>query len=221
MTHEGERLALLHAVQELDRRGLVSGSSGNVSVRLPGEDGAERYLVTPMGVTYERIKAGDMVTVDGELEPVEGDAVPSTESQLHRAIYRARRDINAVVHTHSLYATVAAVTGSPVPPVVDEMVVYIGGQLEVAEYGFPGSEELAANAVSALGDRKAVLLRSHGLCAVGSDLREAIRIAVLAERVAQIFVHAEMTGGATRLPAEAIEAERAIYLMRSGIEGID
>jgi ribulose-5-phosphate 4-epimerase/fuculose-1-phosphate aldolase len=72
-----------------------------------------------------------------------------------------------------------------------------------------------------LGDRKGVLLRSHGLCTTGCDLNEAVRIAVLTERIAQIFVHAEMMGGATKLPADAIEAERAVYLMRSGIEGID
>lgn len=221
MKYEHERKALLHAVQEIDRRGLVSGSSGNVSIRLADEHGAERYLVTPSSITYDRLAVADMVTVDGELEPIDSDAVPSTESQLHLSIYRARSDINAVVHTHSLYATVAAATGRPIPPIIDEMVVYIGGQIEVAEYGFPGSEELAASAVSALGDRKAVLLRNHGLCTTGSDLNEAVRIAVLTERIAQIFVHAEMMGGATKLPADAIEAERAVYLMRSGIEGID
>lgn len=220
MSYEREREELLEAVRDLDERGLVSGSSGNVSIRMPNEGDSERYLVTPSSVTYDRITADDMVVVDGDLEPVDSEAVPSIESQLHLGIYHSREDINAVVHTHSLYATVAAVTGSPVPPVVDEMVVYIGGPIEVAEYGFPGSEELAANAVLALGDRKAVLLRNHGLCAAGNDLREAVRIAVLAERMSQVFVHAEMTGGATVLPPDAIEAERAVYLMRSGVQGI-
>ena len=219
--YDTERDALLKAVHDLDRRGLVSGSSGNVSMRLEVSTGQERYLVTPSGVTYDKIAAADMVVVDSELEPIDNEAIPSTESQLHLAIYEARNDINAVVHTHSLYATVAAVTGRPIPPVVDEMVVYIGGRIEVADYAFPGSEELAVNAAAALGDRKAVLLRNHGLCIAGTDLDEAVRIAVLAERVAQVFVHAEITSGASTLPADAIEAERAVYLMRSGIEGIN
>ncbi len=212
-----EREKLLAAVQQLDQRGLVSGSSGNVSVRLEPEDGDERYLITPSGTTYDVIKAEDMVVVDGELEPVDGVSVPSVESMLHLGIYRARADAGAVVHTHSLYASVVAVMGTPIPPVVDEMVIYVGGQVEVAEYGFPGSEELASAGVEALGDRRAVLLRNHGLCATGPTLADAMRVAMLVERVAQIYVQALMAGNATLLPDDAVEAERAVYLMRSGL----
>ncbi len=210
------REELLSAVREMNRLGLVAGSSGNASVRLPAQEGAERYLITPSSVPYSNMTSDDLVEVDGELEPVNDDGVPSTESLLHLAVYHARADVGAVVHTHSLYASVAAVAGKPIPPVVDEMVVYIGGQVEVAEYGFPGTEDLAAAAVAALGDRRAVLLRNHGMCAAGTTLEEALRVAVLVERVAQIYVQAEMMGGAHILPDEAIDAERAVYLMRSG-----
>lgn len=216
-----ERETLLDATQDLLERGLVSGSSGNVSLRLPNVGGEERYLITPAGVPYTRLDRDELVLVDGNLEPVDSDSVPSTESLLHLAIYRARPDLNAVVHTHSLYASVAAVTGNPIPPVVDEMVVYIGGAVEVAEYEFPGSEELAEAGLEALGDRRAVLLRNHGMCAAGATLDEAMHVAILVERVAQIYTHAEMTGGATVLPDYAIEAERQVYLMRSGLSGIE
>ena len=214
-----ERETLLEAVLELDRRGLVSGSSGNVSRRLANENGEERYLITPAGITYDRIETDDLVVVDGDLEPVGAELVPSTESLLHLGIYRGRPDINAIVHTHSLYASVAAVTMTEIPPIVDEMVVYIGGPIAVADYAFPGTPELAAAGLEALEDRRAVLLRNHGMCAVGSDLDEAMRVAVLVERVAQIYVQAEMVGGATELPDFAVEAERQVYLMRSGLAG--
>ena len=216
-----ERRELLAAVKELDARGLVSGSSGNASIRLPGEADGERFLITPAGVSYDVLTAGGLVVVNGELEPVDAEIVPSTESLLHLGIYHGRSDVNAVVHTHSLYASVAAVTGAAIPPVVDEMVVYIGGAIEVADYGFPGTEELALAGLEALGDRRAVLLRNHGMCAVGSTLREAMQVAVLVERVAQIYVHAEMAGGATELPEYAVDAERQVYLMRSGLEGTE
>ena len=209
------RSELLATVREMHRQGLVAGSSGNASVRLPAA--GERYLVTPSGVTYDGMTEADLMEVDGELEPVDSDGIPSTESQLHLAIYRARPDVSAVVHTHSLYASAAAVAARPVPPVIDEMVFYIGGAVEVAEYGFPGSEELARSAVAALGDRRAVLLRNHGMCAAGPDCREALRVAVLVERSAQIYLMAELAGGAARLPKDAVAAERAAYLMRAGL----
>ncbi|MDA0232052.1 MAG: class II aldolase/adducin family protein [Chloroflexi bacterium] len=219
--YEIERETLIAAVRELDSRGLVSGSSGNVSLRLPFEGGDERYLITPAGVTYDLLDAAGLVVVDGELEPVGAELVPSTESLLHLGIYRNRPDVNAIVHTHSLFASVAAVTSTHIPPIVDEMVVYIGGPIEVADYGFPGTPELAAAGVEALGDRRAVLLRNHGMCAVAPTLAEAMRVAVLVERVAQIYVHAETIGGATELPEFAVDAERQVYLMRSGLAGTD
>lgn len=216
-----ERKSLIESVRELDSRGLISGSSGNVSMRLPVEGGDERYLITPAGITYDLLDADGLVVVDGELEPVGKELVPSTESLLHLAIYRSRPDVNAVVHTHSLYASVAAVTSTHIPPIVDEMVVYIGGPIEVADYGFPGTTELAEAGVEALGDRRAVLLRNHGMCAVAPSLAEAMRVAVLVERIAQIYVHAETMGGATELPEYAVETEREVYLMRSGFAGTD
>ncbi len=216
-----ERENLLETVLELERRELISGSSGNVSLRLAPEGGEDRYLITPAGVTYDRLDIDGLVVVDGDLEPVAADLVPSTESLLHLGIYRGRPDVNAVVHTHSLYASVAAVTTTQIPPIVDEMVVYLGGPVDVADYGFPGTPELAAAGLEALEDRRAVLLRNHGMCAVGSDLEEAMRVAILVERVAQIYVQAEMVGGATELPDFAVEAERQVYLMRSGLAGTD
>ncbi len=214
-----ERESVIAAVRDLDRKGLVSGSSGNVSIRLPVEGGEERYLITPAGVVYDELDEAGLVVVDEELEPVGAELVPSTESLLHLAIYKARPDVGAVVHTHSLYASIAAVTSTQIPPVVDEMVVYVGGPIEVAEYGFPGTAELAKAGVESLGDRRAVLLRSHGMCAAAPTLQEAMRVAVLVERVAQIYVQAEMMGGALELPDYAVEAERQVYLMRSGLAG--
>ncbi len=208
------RSALFSAVKEMHRLGLVSGSSGNASVRLGGVDGAERYMITPASLPYSRMSADDLVEIDGEIEPLDGESIPSTESALHLALYRSRPDVGAVVHTHSLHASAVAVAGRPIPAIVDEMVVYLGGSVEVAEYGFPGTEELASAAAAAMGDRRAVLLRNHGMCAVGGSIEEALAAATLVERIAQIYLLAEIAGGATTLPQDAVEMERAVYLMR-------
>lgn len=188
-------------------------------MRLPPEGEAGRYLVTPAAAPYETMTPSDLVLVDAELEPVDGGGVPSTESLLHMAIYQARPDIDAVMHTHSVFATVAAVTGRAIPPVVDELVVYVGGPVDVAAYGAPASEELATAAVEALGDRRAVLLRHHGLCAAASTPAEALEICTLVERVARIYFYAEIAGGAKLLPGEVIAAEQQIYRMRAGLDG--
>ena len=211
------RTQLYAAVMEMERRGLVAGSSGNASVRLAPVDTGERYLITPAGLPYEHMKPADLVEVDENIEPVTGDGIPSTESALHLGIYHRRPDVGAVVHTHSLYASVSAVVGKPIPPIVDEMVVYLGGPVEVAEYGFPGTEELAEAVAEALGDRRAVLLRNHGMCTVGVTAEEALRNAVLVERIAQIYAFAQIAGGAKNVPEDAVEAERAVYMMRYGL----
>ncbi len=212
-----QRSEVLAAAKAIAACGLVTGTAGNVSARLPRAGLPDLYLVTPAGTPYETMTAGDLVLVDCTLEPLDGDGIPSTESLMHLAIYRARPDVQAIVHTHSVFATVAAITGSAIPPVVDELVVYVGGPVSVAEYGPPASQELADAVVKALGDRRAVLLRHHGLCAVGASPKEALEVSTLVERVAEIYFYANLAGAPNTLPSDVIESEQAIYRMRAGL----
>ncbi len=214
MNYAAERRTLLSAVKDMVRLGLVVGSAGNASVRLPVVRGEERYLITPAGKDYAALDDAGLVCVDGDLSSIEGDGVPSSESLLHLAVYRARPDIGSVFHTHSVYASALAVARTPLAPVLDEMTVYLGGQVEVAEYGFPGSEDLASAAVQALGDRRAVLLSNHGLVCVAGTPQEALALCTLVERAAQILLLATSAGTVTLPPNDALEAERAVYLMR-------
>ena len=208
-----QRAAVAAAAREMDLLGLVSGSSGNVSLRLE-PDGL--MAITPMGVPYTELEESDVVVVDAELESVEGDLAPSSESLLHLGIYGRRPDAGAVIHTHSVFSSVAAVTGRPIPPIVDEMVVYVGGEIRVGEYAFPGTEELAKRVCDALDGRSAALIRNHGAVGVGRTLKEALRVCTLIERVAKIHAYALMTGDVGELPADVVEREQAIYKMRVG-----
>jgi L-fuculose-phosphate aldolase len=214
-----QRDKLLEAVKEMDRLGLVSGSSGNASVRIDTPAPPNAFLVTPAGLPYPSMTSDQLVAVSGDLDPTDGDGVPSSESLLHLAIYKARPDVNAVMHTHSVYATALGVAGRPIPPIVDELIVHVGGQVEVAEYGFPGTDALAQAGVDALGDRRAVLIPHHGMFAVADTVSEALRVCVLVERVAQIFINAEAIGGAKEIPRESFKAERRMYLERAGLGG--
>ena len=211
---EAKRQELWQVVQEMWQRGLVSGASGNASMRLPTKEGRGLIAITPSRLPYHRMKPRDIVVIDFEGEPVEGESIPSSETLMHIAIYRKRPDVNGVVHTHSIFASVAAVAGLEIPPLIDEMVMVVGGAVRVSEYAFPGTEELAERTCAALGERQAALIRNHGLVAVGRSPHEALEVCQLVERVAQIFTYASLAGKAIPLPYEAVRAEEAIFRMQ-------
>ena len=211
-----QRQELTDATREMYRRGLVGAYSGNTSLRLPvtGVGAAGRLLVTPTHHPYYRLQPEELVVVDLDGRPVaEGGLKPSSETLLHLEIYRQRPDVQAVAHTHSIYASVAAVIGRDIPPLIDEMLLTIGGPVKVSNYAFPGTAELAEAAYAALGDRNAALLRNHGAVGVGPDIWEALDVCDLVERLAQIFVLARNFGprAAIPLPDDAVQTEMAMF----------
>ena len=137
----------------------------------------------------------------------------------HMAVYAARPDVGAVIHTHSVYASAFAVAGAPIPCVLDEQVIALGGTIEVAEYGASASQALADNAVRALGNRAAVLLRHHGVLGVGADVDEAVAVVDLVERVAKVRVLSLRIGAPAVLPPDVVRSEQAVYRMMKGFRG--
>ena len=231
-----QRRELAEATREMYRRGLVGAYSGNTSLRLTGAGDEGLLLVTPTHHPYYRLQPEELVVVNLDGEPVDGESLdseslsgkpaspggmrPSSETRLHLEIYRRRADVRAVAHTHSIYASAAAVVGRDIPPLIDEMLLTIGGPVKVSSYAFPGTRELAEAAYAALGDRNAALLRNHGVVGVGPDIWEALEVCDLVERLAQIFVLARNFGprAAARLPDDAIAAELEMF-RRPGLAG--
>ena len=216
MKWQSERTIVVQAAQQLLRLGLVAATSGNVSMRLEGDEKEGLIAVTPAGTDYETMTPEDIVVVDYDVDVIEGDTVPSSESLTHVAVYKARSDISAVIHTHSIYASVLAVAGVPLPPILDELVAYLGGPVEVAEYGFPSTEDLGEKAIQAMGERNAVFIRNHGVLAAGRDMPDALRACELVERASQIYIQARALGSVRTLPSEVVEAEVNIFRMRQG-----
>jgi L-fuculose-phosphate aldolase len=210
-----ERRAVLDAAKAMYADGLVAGTSGNVSVRCGR---GELLAITSAGKDYDTLAIDQIVVVDFDGEPVVGDDVPSTEMLMHIAIYRARPDASAVMHTHSIYASAMAVANIAIPPIVDEMVVSLGGAIEVSGYAFPSTEELGDAVVAALGERNAALIRNHGLVGVGASAGEALRACRMAERAAHVYVVASALGNPESLPTEAVETELALFRMRRQAE---
>ncbi|MDA8233223.1 MAG: class II aldolase/adducin family protein [Clostridia bacterium] len=198
---------LIEAGCRIVKSDLVTGTWGNISLRVSGQN---RVVITPSGMDYLSLQIEDLVVVNLDGQVLEGHRKPSSELPLHLAIYRARADVGAVVHTHSIYATACAVARIPVPAIVEDMVQLIGGSIDVAPYALPGTPQLAQGAVQALGGKNAVLLANHGGVAVGKDLAEALNVAFMLEKSARIFVHARSLGHPVVLE------ERDVEIMREG-----
>ncbi|ADV64932.1 class II aldolase/adducin family protein [Desulfurococcus mucosus] len=194
---------IVEVARYLEEHGLNHGRSGNISLRIPG---VNHVLITPSGLVKSRLSSEDIVVVDVNGSIVEGHRKPSSEVNLHLAIYRARGDVNAVIHAHTVYATALAVARRPLPPVIEEAILVIGGEVKVAEFAPYGTLQLAENVVKALEGRKAALLANHGVVAVGESLEEALEVLVSLERLSQVYLLSEiLTGGKTPLlPPEAV-----------------
>lgn len=191
--------------------GFVVGTWGNVSTRI-----AEKFVITPSGMKYDKLSPEDMVIVDMNGNVVEGKWNPSIETPLHAAIYKARKDVNGIVHTHSIFASAVAVARCKIPPIIEDLVQIVGGEVNVATYALPGTKELAENAVKVLSDKKAVLLANHGVVGVGRDLEEAFMVCEIVEKSAQIFIYSKMLGNPVILNVEDIKHLRKSFLTKYG-----
>lgn len=176
------RVKVVQAYRWLGEHGLILGSSGNVSLRV-----AQTILITPTGVAWERVRAWEIVALDLEGR-VRGRGFPSTEWRLHVAIYRARPDVRAVVHTHSPCATALACSARVLPLLHDEGRLLFGPEIPVAEHAPLGTWGLAHNAAAALGKGLAVLLARHGPVTVGPSLQVALQLVEKLEEAARLFL---------------------------------
>lgn len=181
MTRDELRSAVVEAAREMLRLGLVAGSSGNASAR-----DRDEVLITPARLSYERMTEDDLVAIGMDGEPAEGAGEPSSERRVHVAIYAARPDVGAVVHTHSVHATAWSFTGEPLDTGTEELEAAAGGAVLTARFSPTGTDEIASAAVEALGDRRALLLARHGVVAVGETPAAALHTCVALERQAQI-----------------------------------
>ncbi len=214
-----EKKIVLEAAQKMLEKSLVVGTAGNVSLRLPTDGGRELLAITPSSRHYDLLSVDDIQVIDFEVGPVEGDLPPSMETMLHIGIYQARRNIKAVIHTHSVFASAISVAGLDIPAILDDQVAFLGGEIKLAKHAPSGSQEQVENILAALEDRNAVLLPNHGAVGIGRTMHDAFTACELIEKTAKIYLTALSTGKVNHLPAEALEAEKALYhMLQSGGE---
>lgn len=211
---EEAKRAVVETGQRILTSGLVVGTWGNVSARVPGEP--ELVAITPSGMDYMALTEEDIVLLDLSGNLVEGRRKPSIEVPLHLAVYQARPEVNGVVHVHSVYATAWAAARQTVPGALEDLVQIVGGEVRVSRYALPGTRELAQYAVEALENRMAALLANHGLIALGRDLPEALKTCQVVEKAAQALLYAKLLGGWVELSRQDIAAMREFFLHSYG-----
>lgn len=175
------RAEVVATAREMHRLGFVATTSGNVSVR-------ERDLVqiTPSSMPYGEMSEDDLVTLSLAGEVVDGQRDPSTERRVHLAVYAARPEVTAIVHTHSVHATAWSFLGEPLDTGTEELDHAAGGAVRTAAEAPSGSDAIARAAVEALRGRRAVLLACHGVLGLGDSPARALDVCIVVERQAQL-----------------------------------
>ncbi len=190
---QNKREQLLHISQQLVTLGLNRGTAGNVSVREDSAEGQAGFLITPSGLAVDKMTSSDMVWMDFSGNAT-GTRPPSSEWRFHRDILQQKSQVNAVIHTHSIYASTFSTFRKDMPPFHYMIALAGGDSIRCAPYALFGSQQLSDNAIEALQDRKACLLANHGMIAVGETLEKALDITQEVETLCEQYLLALQVG---------------------------
>ena len=191
MSKKKKSASLIDTAIQLQNMGLNHGATGNCSCR----DG-DTYLITPSGVDTINLSEDKVIRMDFEGNIIDSisNLKPSSEWRFHQDIMFQRKEVGAVVHTHSVYASTLSLFGDELPPFHYMIAVAGGASVRCAPYAMFGTQELSDNIINALVDRKACLIANHGLIAVGDNLMEAFHIAEEVEHLCHLYIEAKKLG---------------------------
>lgn len=214
MLMEKEREQIVDYGRQMLSEGLVKVTSGNLSIYDPGTG---FMAISPSGIPYFETKAEDVVILTLDGEKVEGGRKPSSEHNLHAAVYKVRPDAGAVVHTHSMFATTLSIVGEPVKTVHFVLANLLGRtEVPVAPYCTYGTMELANAVMDAMKDSDACLLANHGMVSCGKTMADAYLLASMVEEVAQMQWRAQCIGNPYVLSDEQVRETRRNFLQNYG-----
>ncbi len=202
-----EKEQILSTARKLMSYGIVRLSAGNFSIRR-----GEHVIVTPSGMDYEGLDSSDLVVVDMKGKVVEGERKPSLDTVGLLYIYNHLPRIQALIHTHQVYATAVSLIADRIPAMLTPQVNTLKGDVPVTRFAPAGKVETGIVTVESIGDRNAVILRQHGVMAAGKDLKEALYAVVYLEEAAQAFLLARAIGTPATLNEEQIHEAINIFV---------
>lgn len=196
-TADAVRAEVLAVAKAFHDKGLVVGTAGNVSGRMPG---GTTVCMTPSSMPYDTMTLDDLVIVDLDGNKLEGAGSPTSEKSLHLECYKRYPEVGGVIHSHAPYASMFALVREPIPAAIEEVVTYIGGDVPICDYRMTGTDELGAEVASHLADRSAALMANHGLVCIGKSPSDALHASLVVERTAQIVWGARALGTVVPIP---------------------
>lgn len=196
-----ERKEIVEYGKKLITSNLTKGTGGNLSIYNRKE---KLMAISPSGIDYFKIKPEDVVVLDLQGNKINGERDPSSELDMHIIFYANRDDIDAIIHTHTVFATTISCLNITLPP-VHYMIALAGPDIRCAKYATYGTPELAENAFQAMKDRYAVLLANHGLLAGAKDLANAFNITEEIEYCAELYYRAKSIGDPVILPQDEMD----------------
>lgn len=205
VSYENSRKIVLDAILEAVEQGLIHGTSGNIALRDEKDD---VVAITPSGVSYKGMTYDQIAIVDLNGKWLDGPFKPSSETPMHTAVMRARKDVRATVHTHGMFATIAAMGGEllPITPPQCEFT-----PVGIVPFTMPGSDDVAKAVAETLGqDLMSCVIKNHGMFCCGPNMKAAMAATVYTEEMAKTTYYAKLAGIYHPMPEEAVRQMKAL-----------
>lgn len=184
--YDSAKKLIVETAQELVAKGYLMATGGNVSVRIAGQ---AAFAITPSNYDYMKMKPEDVCVLTLDLQPLEGELKPSVESGMHAAIYRARGDVHAVIHTHQVYTSALTLIRAPIPALFDEQARFLGRSVEIIPYAPSGTGALVKVIAKHVRDHNnAYMMQNHGALVFGHDMERAVHNVEVLEKCALAYL---------------------------------
>jgi L-ribulose-5-phosphate 4-epimerase len=188
---DSAKILIVETAQQLTMKGYLMATGGNLSVRIAGQSA---LAITPSNYDYMKMRPEDICVLDFELKVLEGNLKPSVESAMHATIYRVRPDVNAVVHTHQVYASTLTLIRTPIPALFDEQTRFLGRSVNIIPYAPSGTGLLASTIARHVRDHNnAYMMQNHGALVFGHDMERAVHNVEILEKCSLAYLLALCT----------------------------
>jgi len=189
--YENAKKLIVETARQLTNKGYLMATGGNLSVRIAGQ---QVFAITPSNYDYLKMLPEDICVLDFKLNSLDGTRKPSVESGMHAAIYKARPDVNAVIHTHQVYASALTLIRTPIPALFDEQTRFLGRSVEIIPYAPSGTGMLASTIARHVRDHNnAYMMQNHGALVFGNDMERAVHNVEILEKCSLAYLLALCT----------------------------